>query len=363
MKKRADGLFCVQVYTGTGEDGKRKYKSFYGHTKKEAQLKADEFRIKMNKGLKSVGTFSLWASAWIAQKTVGNSQRLNYERAIRKINAVIGDAPINDVRPAALQQLINELYVINPETGKPASKRLLQLIKQTAKQIFRFAILNRAADYNPADGIVIPSGAPVSKRRALTADEIALVTDFQHRARPAVMMMLYAGLRKGELLALTWDDIDLEAGTVTVNKSVEYIGETPRVKAPKTTAGCRVVYVPDVLLSYLHGMQASGLYFPNDRGEMFTLTQFSRLWESYLLDLNAFVTGISKFHPHPDAPAVERFTPHCLRHTFCTLLYEKGVDPVTAQNQLGHADVKTTLSIYTHLSAYHAAEEMKKLNG
>lgn len=51
-----------------------------------------------------------------------------------------------------------------------------------------------------------------------------------------------------------------------------------------------------------------------------------------------------------------------LRHTFCTMMYENGVDVMTAKNQMGHADIQTTLSIYTHISADHTAEEMKKMN-
>ena len=366
MKKRKDGLYNVQVYVGTREDGKREYKSFYGKTKKEAQFKADAFKVKMNKGVISDGsTVEFWARTWIAEKsvTVGNSQRENYERAVDRLIAALGTVPISEVRPVALQAIINDLYVLNPSTGSPASKRLLQLQTQTIKQIFRFALLNRAIDYNPADGLTVPSAAPAGQRRALTPEEIALVTDFPHPMRTGVLLMLYAGLRRGELLALTWDDVDLDAGTVTVNKSVEFVGEDPRVKTPKTAAGNRVVYIPAVLIDYLRPLQSSGLVFPHD-GDIFKKTQFRHAWNAYLLDLDQHVSGVSKFHPaRRGLVSVDRFTPHCLRHTFCTMLFEKGVDALTAQNQLGHADLKTTLGIYTHLSADHAREQMKKLNG
>lgn len=182
------------------------------------------------------------------------------------------------------------------------------------------------------------------------------------------MIMLYAGLRKGELIALTWSDVDLEAGTVTVNKAVEYDNDVPRLKTPKSNAGNRTVYIPDILIGYLRRMPKNGpLVFPNQKGEMFRLKQFQRAWDTYLLDLDMLYGNVperkSKYDPHfKGVVGIRRFTPHMLRHTFCTMLYEAGIDIVTAKDQMGHADVKTTLSIYTHLSESHAKEEMQKLN-
>ncbi|MBQ6163330.1 MAG: site-specific integrase [Clostridia bacterium] len=367
MKKRSDGLYCTNVYLGTGEDGKRRYKSFYGKTQKEAKLKADEYRLLMNKGVNLIDageSFARWAELWLRQKSVGvgHSQRQNYERSVKKLNAAFGSVPIRDVKQMYIQDVINQLYICNPETGKPASKRLLQLVKQTAQQIFRFAINNRAVEYNPADAVTIPTAAPQEKRRALTPEERQRVLEFDHPFQIAAVLMMLAGLRRGELIALTWDDIDLDAGTIAINKAVEFIGDVPHIKTTKTESGNRVVYFPDALRPYLH--PAKNLVLPNAQGEMYHLRQFKKKWEQYLLDMDVAYNPErnSKFDPHYHGlTVIDHFTPHMLRHTFCTLMYESGVDVVTAQHQMGHADVKTTLSIYTHLSDDHARDEMKKM--
>ena len=101
-----------------------------------------------------------------------------------------------------------------------------------------------------------------------------------------------------------------------------------------------------------------------------TDSAFDRLWESYLLDLNIKYGDFrdmekpptSKFDPNGVPMRIEKFTAHCLRHTFATLLYKSGVDVLTAKAQLGHADVKTTLQIYTHLDSQYKRNSMDKLD-
>lgn len=91
----------------------------------------------------------------------------------------------------------------------------------------------------------------------------------------------------------------------------------------------------------------------SSNGQRMTETAWKRLWESYMNDLNLTygkaINKRNKFDPKGNIMTIEPFTPHCLRHTFCTIMYESGIDVLTAKEQMGHSDVKTTLSIYTHL--------------
>ena len=91
-----------------------------------------------------------------------------------------------------------------------------------------------------------------------------------------------------------------------------------------------------------------------------------RLLESYLYDMNleygAFTAPQKKFAPQKVPFVIRPFTLHCLRHTFCSMMYNAGVDVLTAQQQMGHSDVKTTLEIYTHLSQEKKAADISKLN-
>ena len=368
--KRSDGRIAVQVYIGK-VDGKRKYKTVYGHTQKEADQKAEELKLKLNKGIdlvRSDDSFSQWAEYWMASKVldIGHSQKLQYDRCVERFNDSFGNRSISSVKTFDIQMIINNMAVINENTGKPSSKKLLSMMKYTAQQIFRYAINNRIIEYNPADAVTIPKNAPKETRRALTKDEREWIINTPDKTQIAAMIMMFAGLRKGELIPLTWSDINLSDGTISVTKAVEYIGDKPQIKSTKTKNGIRIVYMPDILKDFLKQAPKSNiLVFPNSKGAMHTKTTFKRWWNSYMLEIDMqhgkYPQRTSKYDPRFHGTSID-ITPHMLRHTFCTMMYENGVDVMTAKNQMGHADIKTTLEIYTHLSDEHAREQMQKMN-
>ena len=151
------------------------------------------------------------------------------------------------------------------------------------------------------------------------------------------MIMLYAGLRRGEVIPLTWDDIDLDSRTICVTKSVKMVDGRPVVKrGAKTAAGERIVDIPHVLVDFLRVKKAENcmnsekvqiirrLVCPSVAGEMMTDSAFDRMWESYLADLNLKHGDFrdmekpptSKFSPSGVPFRIEKFTPHCLRHPY-----------------------------------------------
>lgn len=369
--RRSDGRIAVQVYLGQ-VDGKRKYKTIYGSTQKEADQKAEELKIKLNKGIdltKSRDSFEQWASFWLTSKVIniGNSQKLQYERCIKRYNDVLGHRKISEIKPYDLQLIINDMAIYNENTNKPSSKKLLSMMKYTAQQIFRYAINNRIIEFNPADAVVVPKNAPKESRRALTSEEREWIINTDHKAQIAAMIMMFAGLRKGELIALTWSDVDLNEGTIKVDKAVEYIGEKPQIKSTKTKSGIRTVYIPEILIEFLRTVPKNNiLVYPNGKGNMHSKTTFKRWWDSYMLEIDLkygkYPQRTNKYDPRFHGISIDNITPHMLRHTFCTMMYENGVDVVTAKSQMGHADIKTTLEIYTHLSSNHAKEQMQKMN-
>ena len=242
-------------------------------------------------------------------------------------------------------------------------------------------------EYNPATATRIPRNAPQGYRRALTNAEQQWIIDTPHRAQRAAMIMMYAGLRRGELIALTWDDVDLKKKTIRVNKAVEMIKGKPHVKLPKTQAGNRTIDIPQRLVDFLTPLRETDFaQFPDARpinllvcraasGKMFTNQAWRTMWKSYLIDLNVkygFRGKVNKLAAHKknkDGKAqgklpllIPNITPHWLRHTFATLLYLAGVDVLTASDQLGHADIKTTLSIYTHLDKIYKRKSMNRLD-
>lgn len=364
-KRRADGRIAVQVYLGQ-VDGKRKYKTVYGSTQKEADEAALQVKLDLRKGIDVTAerdTFGDWAQRWLKYKEsdISFSQRQSYNGYLKHLSALF-EKRISDIKTYEIQDIIDTLAAENPHTGKPTAKKTLGDVKITASQIFRLAITNRVLDYNPADAVMIPKNAPQKHRRALTEEEQGWILNTPHRMQLGAMIMMYAGLRRGELLALTWSDVDLDKRTITVNKAVEYHNGIPSAKAStKTDAGMRVVSIPDALASYLSKQPRNSLLvFPSATGKLMPDCSWRRMWDDYLRAINRLYG-----HPSisdPNIITIPRFTAHWLRHTYATMLYMAGVDVLTAKELLGHTDIKTTLGIYTHLDAKFKTRSVDKLN-
>jgi integrase len=157
----------------------------------------------------------------------------------------------------------------------------------------------------------------------------------------AALVMLFCGLRRGEVLALTDQDI---GESVTVSRAVYFVGNRPHISAPKTGHSVRSVPVPSVLRPFLADL--TGFVAKGSNGSMMTEQAFQRGWESYM-------TALTKAAGHPVS-----IRPHDLRHTYCTMLRDAGVDIHQAIIWMGHADEKLILRIYDH-PGYEREEQAK----
>lgn len=178
-----------------------------------------------------------------------------------------------------------------------------------------------------------------------------------------------------ELAALTWNDVDLREKTITINKVIEYDANgVPSLRhITKSAAGMRTVDIPQKLSDYMATLPRDNLLvIHSTKGCVMTESAWKKLWQSYIRELNIkYVTrtpadlermNSSKPGPKVFDMTIPNITMHWLRHTFCTLLYLAGVDVVQACAQIGHADVSTTLRIYTHLDAIHKRKSVDKLD-
>lgn len=161
------------------------------------------------------------------------------------------------------------------------------------------------------------------------------------------------GVRRGELLALTWEDVDLEAATLTVNKSAWFDNNRVAVKEPKSKAGVRAVPIPQKIQLILTQQKEKAIcpyVCPSTQGKIMTHVAYVNAWNSYLHFLNLKAGGRDRSRISPKVQAMKPFAAHQLRHTYATMLYDAGVDMKSAQKFLGHSDIQVTLKIYTHLS-------------
>ena len=368
--KRKDGRYQARIYMGTDFNHKKQYKFLYATTEKELQRLEMELRVKQTKGVDLVtydDTFSQWLRRLlIVKETELVESEFNTFKARTKVfEERVGNLPLKSISQSMLQPIINEIYARNPTTGKPSAKRTVARYISAASTVFSYAIECRSADFNPCVYLKVPKQAKVTERRMLTPTERQWIEDTPHRAQLPAMLMMYSGLRKGEVTALTWSDIDFDNHTITVSKSFDF--KQCEIKLPKTAAGNRVVSVPAKLIRFLRAVPKNNiLVVTTANGGRMTESAWKRLWESYLKDLNlkhgtSFIKR-NKFDPKGNIMTIEPFTPHCLRHTFCSIMYDAGTDVLTAKEQMGHSDIKTTLAIYTHLYKQHKRKNISKLD-
>lgn len=357
--------YNTTVYCGT-VNGKAIRKYVSADTVRELNKKVAEIKSEVAAG-KDVYTnalFGIWADKWLNEyklpSGISNGTITQYKSAIKHLNRYFEFIELKNINLSDFQQVINELAQNNPNTNKPMAKASLENVKKVGADIFNYAIANNISGVtNFFKNVRIPKNATVNKRRALTETEQNRIINTPHRCQPAAMIMMFSGLRKGELIPLLWSDIDLTAKTITVSKSVEYVNNKPIVKpGGKSSNAVRIVPIPSILVDYLkdykeHSKVLSTLVCVNAVGRMHTKTSFNKMWDSYLIDLNVKYgyehQDVSKYDPKGLPMRIERFTPHYLRHTFATLLYLQGVNVVTAKQYLGHADIQTTVNIYTDM--------------
>lgn len=358
-KKRADGRLQAKVYLGVA-DGKAKYKYVYASTQKELEIKVQNVKIALGKGLDVTANndkFGFWREQFLKVKehTVSAQRYASYKSTAKKLE-ILDNSVISRLTVSDIQNIIFDNANLSPNT--------LTMIKSVAKQIFQLAIDNRVIDYNPSNNVKIPCKNKLPERRALTAEERQWIIDTPDFMQTAAMIMTFAGLRRGELVALMWSDIDFENKIIDVCKAAEVINGKFVIKPmTKTQAGIRKVYIPQLLADYLKKVDRNNNLYVMP-APMYTKT-WNRKWECYLKKLNKKYGDFSIFisRGNEELPfVIPHFTAHWCRHTFISMMYLAGVDVLTAKEQAGHNDIRTTMSIYTHLDNKYREKSMNKLD-
>jgi len=316
LKRRKDGRYCCKA------DGIQ----FMAWTEDEALDARDKYRELKKQGVTNSSTPLLtYADSWIKSHKAG-VKKTTYNAYVSILNKVlepIQDVAISDVTPDSISKAFAAL------AGKSAS--YIRKARILLSEIMDAAVDSGYLIRNPvhAQSVKPPKGTEGS-HRALTKEETDLIKSTPHRMQVPAMIMLYCGLRRGEVLALTADDI---GSTISVNKAVSYVSNQPIVSGPKSTSGIRVVPVPFVLKPYLKGLSG---HVCGGGEDPITEQAWQRAWENYMRVL-------SKAAGHEIS-----FRAHDLRHTYCTMLRDAGVDMHQALIWMGHANEKMILKIYDH---------------
>lgn len=364
IKVRKDGRFKVK-YKGI---------QFYGATQSEAMAKRAEYirleQAGINPSIHNM-VFSEWVGKWLkAYKSgVQNKQYNQYVVMMQYAITYWKDPPIKMITSAD----VSMLYTSIGDKSKSYITKFTANIKSCLQAAVRDGIIVR----NPADGISKPDGYSGS-HRALTADEIRLTGELQdHRMGLAAMAMLYAGLRRGEALYLDIDrDVDFKAEIIHVRGAVAFPDDNqPEVSPGKTYNAIRDIPLLEPLAIALKDKH--GLLVTKKRSkDMVSSSSFRRVWESWKAEYEEKINGTKhgyylrrceklreKGVKEEDLPVWRPCTirTHDFRHTFCSFMYEAGVDMKTAQEWMGHSDATMIMEIYAHLSDQKRRESALKM--
>ena len=350
--RRKDGLYQVELRYKAA-DGTAKKKSFYGKTQAEANAKKRAFERDLEAGLKADDktAFAAYADHWLAtyKADLRPATKATYQHDVDLMKDFFKGKKLREIMLSDVQAWIN--------TRSGLSASAIKKSAMTARALFEAARQDRLILFNPCDRLAVPSGT-AGTHRALTPEERAFLTSHcqDHRFYFAAMLMLYAGLRRGEVMALRYDrDVDLDRLEIHIRESahIDEHGTGYFVDSPKSEASVRTVPILPPLDTILASAPKKGLVLTSADGKFMTESAFSRCLESYRVNLEQELNGTSRRWATPEQLARWKTFPlkcHDLRHTFCTMLYDADVDVKTAQLWMGHADVMVTMRIYTHLS-------------
>jgi integrase len=287
---------------------------------------------------------------WIADRAgLSPKTRERYGQLIRhQIVRHLGDVVLQRLRPADIASWQSMLLRSGSVTGGALSPRTVS----DARKLLRLAVADAARLELVSRNVCDAAPAPMRNKvevEIIEADQVGDLLDKLGEGwlRTTAVLALGTGMRRGELLALRWCDVDLEVGTVRVERSLEHADGAIRFKAPKTRAGTRTISLPVVAVGALRehrraqlelrlelGMGRPGaddLVFTKLDGEAVMPNTFSGTWGRTL--------------KRRGLPPI-RF--HALRHTHASALISGGLDVVSVSRRLGHSSPAITLSVYSH---------------
>ena len=336
LKRRADGRY-VKTFTDP-KTGKRK--CFYGQTEREVNRKILEYQAKQEAGR----TFREVADEWwdFAESELAVQSVNGYDVARRRALEFFGeDILIKDITALQISKYLGSL------ASQGFGYKTVAKAKLIVNLIFKHAIVCGDVDINRCSDVPMPRGLQKSTRSAATHDEEQAIMNMDDEwIVPFIALM--SGLRKGEILALQWKDIDFENNLISVTKSVAHDGNTPFIKQTKTEAGERRVPLLKPLRDRLEAIEdkTPEHFIVSIDGGKSPLTK------------KVYQTKYKQFKKRNNITA----TAHPLRHSFATLAVENEVPLKSLQGLMGHAQASTTINIYAHVRDKAISEAAEILN-
>ena len=355
IRQRPDGRWEARYTVGRDPgSGKQIQRSVYGSTQKEVRQKLAQAVAALDKGVYQAPnkiTVSQWMSEWLTTFCTGKVKPLtlqSYAGIIKNhINPAIGAVELQAVKGTHVQRLYNSM------TKAGRSGKTVKNVASVLHKAFSVALKQGIIAANPCDAAELPK-VERHEITPLTDEEIPLFLQAIDGSpmRNAYALCLFAGLREGECLGLSWKQVDFQRGRITVSQQLQK-EKTKGGKyyiAPSTKSGKpRTIEPPPIAFEYLRAervrqlenqLQAGSVWdnpddlvFTNEAGQHHSIVTFYKHFKRIAASIG-----------RPDA------RPHDLRHTAATVAIASGADVKSVQDLLGHATASFTLNVYAHTS-------------
>ena len=364
LKRRKDGRFACRY----------KDQWFYSTDPEDCLAQREEYKRLEKLPAFSIPTVSEYSEKWItrAYPDVAKTTRAGLRIHLRKLTDAVGDLLLPEVKPSQIKDIYSTRYL-------GLSDSYIKGAHQLYCALFDAAVSDGIIRSNPArEKPAKPHRGTIGGHRQITQEERrwieTLCTD--HRAWPAVMVMLYAGVRPQEAKAIKVDrDVDLKAETITLREfvHVESSNRYRITKEGKTEEAARTIPLFPPLKDALSGRK--GYLITSAKGETVTIQAWRSAWESYVSCMETAINGISRrwygrtrehlaiIEAGGNLPPWRPFTvvPYDLRHSFCCMCRDNGVELKTCVRWMGHKDAKMILKIYDEASDDRSEKEAEKL--
>ena len=364
LRLRTDGRWEGRVVVGYDDHGKPRTKSVTAHSKAECLEKLDKLKIScgiVTGKAKPDMSFGDWLDLWYktySKPTLRITTQQSYENRIYlHIIPHIGQIPLNQLQQNDLQQFYAALkkdgrLIRTEHFGSGLSDRMVRSCHATCRTALEKAVAEGLIPVNPAIGCKLPPKKS-GEMQVLTHEEMqrfliqAKENDFYEMA----VLELATGMRRGEICALKWEDLDCKTGALSIRRQVIRVQHELHISEPKTKSSIRTIVLPPAVLNVLKELKEradSEWIFP------------SPVKEGEPIDPHSAYRKMKKVLARAECKNI-RF--HDLRHTFAITALEHGMDVKTLSAIIGHISSATTIDIYSHITdsmQLHAATKIEQ---
>lgn len=375
-KKR--GYWEARITKGYDKNGVQSFKYFSSKKKGDLIKKLDNYKAERQKGTylePSKLMLGEWLDGFYESHVVNRVQistRASDESHIKNhLKPNLGLIKLTELKGPQIQKVYNQMSKDGRVDGKGGlSPKMIRNVHLTLHKALEQAVKDDLIIKNPLKGVTLPRREKPEIEILSPEEQKALVLECPNTPWGMVILLaLYSGMRRGELLALTWEDIDFKKNTIRINKQLARLkdyGENPKMKTKlalrkgtKTSSSNRLICIAPVIMDKLkqHKLkqdvasksfgkeyQNSNMVFCREDGQLIDPGTFR----------DFYLKTLSK-------AGVVHKTFHALRHTFATRALESGVSIKVVSEILGHASIQITLDTYSHVSPELQQEAMQKI--